>query len=178
MKRLPRKFLAALTALLILTLSLAGCGSEKPAEGAITFETTDLGRNTVKSQDIFKEHTLTMVNLWGTYCGPCISEMPDLEVLSASLAEKDCAIIGVVLDIAGPDDQEHIGAAEEIIQYTGVTYLNLLPWENIWNDLPAQFIPTTYFINQKGQIVGEAAVGARGAEDYEELIEGLLAELK
>ena len=144
----------------------------------ISFETTDLDGNAVTAEELFSQHKLTMINLWGTYCGPCIGEMPDLEILSQRLAEKDCAIVGVVVDVAGLEDTARLETAREIIADTGVTYLNLLPWENIWNDLPAQFIPTTYFINQKGQIVGEAAVGARGAEDYEELIEGLLEELK
>ena len=141
---------------------------------AVSFETTDLEGNTVNSADIFKENKITMINLWGTFCGPCIREMPDLEILRERLKEKECGIIGIVVDVEGPQDTEVIDAAKEIIAYTGVTYNNLVPWESIWETLPAEFVPTTYFVDENGQIIGEEAVGARGADEYEALIDGLL----
>ena len=142
---------------------------------AISFETTDLDGNPVSSADIFSRNRLTMVNIWGTFCGPCINEMPDLEILNQRLGNKGCAIVGVVIDAGGDYQMEVIRAAEEIIGDTGVSYLNLLPWEGIDDQFPAQYIPTTYFVNANGNIVGEAAVGSRGADDYEALIEEALA---
>lgn len=144
------------------------------AAPAVSFETTDLEGNTVNSADIFKENKITMINLWGTFCGPCIREMPDLEILHERLKEKECGIIGIVVDVEGPQDTEVIDAAKEIIAYTGVTYNNLVPWESIWETLPAEFVPTTYFVDENGQIIGEEAVGARGADEYEALIDELL----
>ena len=143
---------------------------------AVSFETVDLDGNTVSSADIFSQHKLTMVNIWGTFCGPCIDEMPDLEVLSGRLAEKDCAIIGIVCDVQGPDDENTIADAKEIIQATGVTYLNLLPWAEFMEVFPAMYVPTTYFVDSSGQIIGEEAVGSRGADDYEALVDDLLGE--
>lgn len=142
----------------------------------ISFETTDLDGNPVKSSDIFGSHTLTMVNIWGTYCGPCIEEMPDLEELSKKLADKNCAIIGVVWDVSDLNDRE-MTAAKEIISDSGVTYPNLIPWDSLDEDLPSAFIPTTYFIDQSGHVVGEPAVGSRGADDYEALIDEILQSL-
>ncbi|MBP3840426.1 MAG: redoxin family protein, partial [Chryseobacterium sp.] len=153
----------------------ASSKSADVADDAIVFETIDTEGNTVSSQDIFSQHTLTMVNLWGTFCGPCIREMPDLEILNQRLSEKGCGLIGVFLDVAGPDDTAQIDLAKEIMAGTGVTYMNLLPWETINEDLVAIYIPTTYFIDSNGQIVGEAAVGSRSADDYEALIDELLA---
>ena len=144
------------------------------AGSVITFETTDLDGNTVRSEDLFSAHRLTMVNLWGTYCGPCIGEMPDLEELNARLTDKDCGIIGIVCDAAGAEDQAHIDSAKEIVADTGVTYQNLIPWDGFSQALPSAFIPTTYFVDSKGQIAGEPAIGARGADDYEALIDALL----
>ena len=144
---------------------------------SITFETTDLDGNPVSSVELFGAHALTMVNLWGTYCGPCINEMPDLAELSARLEEKNCAIVGVVVDASGRNQESVIESAKEIIADTGVTYLNLLPWNRIAGDLPSQYIPTTYFIDSEGRIVGEAAIGSRGADEYEALIDAALASL-
>lgn len=143
----------------------------------VEFEAYDLDGNTVRSEDIFSQNTITMINIWGTYCGPCINEMPDLEVLNKRLGEKNCAIIGVVCDIAGPNDKDHIELAREIIKETGVTYMNILPWDKLDIQLPSQYIPTTYFVDSDGHVVGEMLVGARGADDYESVINNLLAQL-
>ena len=92
-----KKLISILAAILLMT-ALAACGglgkaasgTEKaPDKNAVIFETTDIDGNQVSSADIFSQHKITMVNIWGTFCGPCIDEMPDLEVLSGRLAEKD-----------------------------------------------------------------------------------------
>ena len=144
------------------------------AKAAISFETTDLDGNVIKSADLFKGHRLTMVNIWGTFCGPCIDEMPELEKLNHRLKQKDCAIVGIVCDVESPEDSETIGAAKSLIDEIGVKYTNLIPWEDSFDLFPAEYVPTSYFVDEKGQIVGEAAVGARSADNYEELIDELL----
>lgn len=144
------------------------------SDTAVSFETVDIDGNKVSSADIFSQHKITMVNIWGTFCGPCINEMPDLEILNSRLAEKDCAIIGIICDVQGPDDEDVIADAREIIGTTGVTYLNLLPWPQFFDVFPAMYVPTTYFVDSSGQIIGEEAVGAGGADDYEALVDELL----
>ena len=144
---------------------------------AVVFETTDLAGNPVNSAELFSRYELTMVNLWGTFCGPCIQEMPGLEQLSREMKERNIAIVGIVLDISGPEDKAVIAEAEDIIAQTGVTYLNLLPWDGINDALPSMYIPTTYFIDPQGHIVGEAAVGSRDAGAYEILIDEALARM-
>ena len=144
------------------------------AGSSVVFETADLDGNPVNSAELFSRYDLTMVNLWGTFCGPCIQEMPGLEQLSRKMKERNIAIVGIVLDISGPEDSAVIAEAEDIIARTGVTYLNLLPWDGINDALPSMYIPTTYFIDPQGNIVGEAAVGSRDAGAYEILIDEAL----
>ena len=98
----------------------ANSSEASAAYQGISFETTDLDGNAVTAEELFSQHKLTMINLWGTYCGPCIGEMPDLEILSQRLAEKDCAIVGVVVDVAGLEDTARLETAREIIADTGV----------------------------------------------------------
>ncbi len=143
-------------------------------EDVLSFETADLDGNVILSEDLFKENRLTMINLWGTYCGPCINEMPGLEELNERLKEKECAIVGLVIDVEGPEDKALLDEAKDILADTGVSYLNLFPWDGWYRDLPAQFIPTSYFVDREGHIVGKAAVGARAADEYEKLIDALL----
>ena len=40
------------------------------------------------TEEIFANADLTMVNIWGTFCGPCIEEMPYLGEISREYEEK------------------------------------------------------------------------------------------
>ena len=160
------------------TVQTESTTSENASDSSVlSFETTDLDGNPVKSEDVFGGNKITLVNIWGTFCPPCIREMPELEELSKRLTEKECGIIGVVCDISGTDDTGQISTAKDIISGTGVTYQNLLPWEGFDTQLPAEFIPTTYFVTADGQITGEPSVGAKSADDYEALADAVLEEL-
>ena len=170
---------ALFTALLVL--SLAACGSkgegEKPEPSevsSVSFETTDLKGNAYSSKDIFAEYDVTLVNLWGTYCGPCIREMPDLQLLDERLKEKNCAVVGIVLDVSSSKDTAMVKAAEAVIEDTGVKYLNLVYWDGLIEDFPAEFIPTSYLVDSEGKIVGGPSVGAMGADEYEKLVDEAL----
>ena len=182
---------AGLLAVLILVFGLTACGGgpdaadngEAPEAGGeagvpVMFVTEDLSLEPVTSDELFGENQITMVNIWATYCGYCIDEMPDLEKLSHALEEKGCGIIGMVGDIRGVDDRELIEEAKKIIEATGVTYPNVLPWDNWMDMLPVPGYPTTYFVDSEGRVIGEPAVGARGAADYEALVDEALAALE
>ena len=54
----------------------------------------DIDGNQV-SGDIFSGHRLTMLNIWATYCGPCTSEMPDLQSLNGQYASFGKVIEGL-----------------------------------------------------------------------------------
>ena len=47
----------------------------------VAFEAKDMEGNEVTS-GVFAESKLTMINVWATYCNPCLNEMPDLGELS------------------------------------------------------------------------------------------------
>ena len=60
-----KKWIITLAILLVSAVLTACSGRQKEAEAdseAISFETTDLDGNVVKSEDLFKGHRLTMVN--------------------------------------------------------------------------------------------------------------------
>ena len=171
--------------ILAMLLCFAGCGAAgqgdqpEPSEGtSVFFETTDLKGNKMSSGDIFGDHDLTLVNLWGTYCGPCIREMPDLQVLNERLKEKNCAVVGIVIDVSSSKDTAMVRAAESIIEDTGVKYLNLVYWDGIFESFPAEYIPTSYLVDSQGRIVGGPSVGSMSADDYEAFIDEALKSLE
>lgn len=184
------------TALLLSVLLLGGCAGggagqaeedsaapateegasaeTEPAAEEISFETADMGGNTVTA-DVFSQSRLTMVNVWATYCNPCLSEMPALGELAAEYGAEEFQIIGVVSDVLAGEDQE---LAESLIQQTGADYTHLLLNESIYYALltDVSAVPTTFFIDENGTIL-DTVIGAREKSYWEELIDGLLAEL-
>lgn len=67
-----KKLFTVIALLTLSTLLFAQKAGDK-----ISFTATDFKGNPVTSE-IFAKNKLTMVNIWGTFCGPCIREMPDL----------------------------------------------------------------------------------------------------
>lgn len=130
-----------------------------------SFSTTDLNGNPVDSKS-FEKYQLTMVNFWGTFCSPCVEEMPDLEKLSKSMP-TGTRLIGVITDVSGEENKQ---TAQQLISKTGVTYENWVPDSSMMEYMDGHIsgVPTTLFIDSKGQIIGEALVGKRSIEKYQE----------
>lgn len=196
MNKLRKIFLTPLVLSLALLYGCAGNSGELPVEptskpdaasgpdtsGAssseeehtpiyITFEGADLEGNTV-SQDVFSQSKLTMVNVWATYCNPCLNEMPDLGELAAAYALEDVQIIGIVSDVLEGEDQE---LAESLVEETQANYPHLLLNESIFYGLLTDVaaVPTTFFIDGEG-VVLDTVVGARDKSAWEEMIHGFL----
>ena len=58
-----------------------------------------------------------LINLWATWCEPCIEEMPLLEDLSQKFSQTDFEIIGVSIDESGYEKQIHRFLDSEEISY-------------------------------------------------------------
>ncbi len=137
----------------------------------ISFETSDLYGNPVKSADLFGKQNVTMVNLWGTFCGFCISEMPELVKLNKEFEAKGAQIVGIVYD-AETDDL--IAEAKDIVEDINIDFVNLLPNDTITAIFQAQSFPCSYFVNSKGEVLGEPVLGA-DFDKYRNLVDEYLA---
>lgn len=139
------------------------------AEYVLGFSTTDINGNPVDSS-IFSEKKLTVVNVWGTFCGPCIREMPELADWAREMGD-DIQLIGIVSDINGENDTQHIELAQTIVQTASAEYTNLIPNDDL-GELMSSIIgvPTTFFVDQTGAIVGEPIIGANvaGCKEFAE----------
>lgn len=135
---------------------------------SLEFTLKDLDDNDV-TDAIFKESNLTMVNVWGTFCGPCIREMPDLAALHKELEDEGISILGIISDTPDPANED---AARKIVQETGVTFQSLIPDDNMKNSLLTSIsgVPTSFFVDGKGNIVGEVITGSRSKEEYLEIM--------
>ena len=154
---------------------LSGFRFNKPEPATMLFETQDLDGSPVNMADVLAGHKVTMVNLWATWCGPCVNELPDLGRLSKTFEEKDCQIIGICLDVnAGGDAAE----AKSILENAGAEYLNLAAPENRYQYLLLDIstYPTTYFVDSEGNVLTEPVVGAMPSR-YPTMLNEALAKL-
>lgn len=187
---------------LVLTVILAavfmsGCGEKEPAESTpvqsgqenpdtssqeeeavpVVFEAMDLEGNEVSS-DVFSETKLTMINVWGTFCGPCLREMPDLGELAGEYEPEEFRLIGIISDVQEGDTEEKISLAESLIEETGADFTHLLLNESLYLGLltGVSGVPTTFFVDENG-IVVYVVQGAKDKEVWQKIINGLLEEL-
>ena len=149
----------------------ASSSEEEPAPIYITFEGTDLEGNTV-SQEVFTQSKLTMVNVWATYCNPCLREMPGLGELAAKYDPSEFQLIGIVSDVREGEDQSLV---DSLVQETGANYLHLLANDSIGQAILSSVsaVPTTFFFDGEGAYLG-GVVGSAEKSAWEELIHELL----
>lgn len=138
----------------------------------ISFHTTDIAGNPVNSEDLFSQNKVTMIKIWSTTCVHCIGEMPELIKLNKELKNRDAQVIGIVYDA---DEADEVKEAKEILSDLHVDYINLLPNKEIWKIFRTQAFPSTYFVNKKGELLGEPILGSK-FNTYEELLSQYLAD--
>ena len=153
--------------------SEASSSGEEAAPIFITFEGTDLEGNTV-SQDIFSQSKLTMVNVWATYCNPCLNEMPGLGELASEYDRSEFQLIGIVSDVSEGEDQTLV---KSLVQETGAAYPHLLANDSIGQAILSSVsgVPTTFFFDGEGAYLG-GVVGSAEKSTWEEIVHGLLEE--
>lgn len=151
--------------------------SEEPY--IVTFDAPTLDGKTITS-DCFADSKLTMLNVWATYCNPCLSEMPDLAEIATAYDSADFQMIGIISDVSIYSEEDAITEATDLVTQTGATtYPHLLLNESLYQNLVGGIdsVPTTFFVNQKGELLGYM-VGAQTKETWEGIINDLLAEME
>lgn len=144
-------------------------GSKFTAFTSVTHEGDEV------TEEIFAQADLTMVNIWGTFCSPCIKEMPELGELAKEYADKGVQIVGIIADIEEAGDE----IVQMIIDKTGADYTHIVASEDLKKNLlnRTQAVPTTYFVDKEGNIVGTPLEGARDKETWKGVIEEKLGSM-
>lgn len=135
-------------------------------------------------EDLLVKGGVTMVNVWATFCNPCLEEMPHLEELNQEFAAvgKKFKVVGVAADVVnekGETNEEQLKLAKEIVEKTGVTYQNVIPGEKLRTGTVSNVTayPTTFFLNDKGEVL-KTVMGATTKDDWAKTAEELLESLK
>jgi len=98
---------------------------------------------------------LVLVNLWATWCVPCVEEMPSLDRLQAKLGDK-------LTILAISEDRQGEKVVSPFLAKIGIQHLAIFldPKSAATNEFGAQGLPTSYLIARDGTIVGKEEGGA------------------
>ena len=199
MKRLAIIMLAA-----AMCVMFAACASDEPTDeeyeedeyhymaediqigtGIEAFVSQDLEGGEV-TEAIFGDKDLTVLNVWATFCGPCIGEMPDLGAWAGELPDN-VQIVGVVIDTPPAEgnadevwggDTENLALAKQICEEAGVKYTNILASDSVMKAFEAvEAVPTTFILDREGKTICTPIIGA-DVEAYKKEVEDYLANHK
>ncbi len=161
----------------LLLLFSAGCVAPPPDDGGgpgggLVAEAPDLNLERVGGDGTLSLREdgagkVVLVDLWATWCVPCVAELPHLQELSESLPEDDFLMLGIVLES---------GSAESIADFVaehGLTYPNVLGGDEDRDSFgPFLGYPTKYLIGRDGKLIKRyfGAVGDILNEEIGQLI--------
>ena len=126
------------------------------------FSWTDETGKKVSFADFSKDNVV-LINFWATWCGPCKRELPDLVALRDEYKNKNVKILGISVDRDGDVlNLVHTFAVQANLEYPIVI-------DN--GDLEQAFggirgIPTSFFVNRKGEIV-KKMIGLQTKETFQ-----------
>jgi thiol-disulfide isomerase/thioredoxin len=99
-----------------------------------------------------------LVNLWATWCAPCIKEMPSLERLQTRLGTT-LTVVAISEDRNGAKAVDPFLAAHAIATLA----IGLDPEGDIAATLPVEGLPTSFLIDPQGRVVAKL----EGATDWD-----------
>lgn len=181
-----KRIAAASIILAMLTLSAACSGNSKTSETETSseysgFEHIDsLDGKSLGELGLLGEK-LTVLNVWATWCPPCIGELPHLEDISQHFNGNGVKVIGIMQDGVNEtfEPQENtIANGITLLENAGVTYPNLVPDADFFSQYIAemQVFPTTYFLDADGNIISTLQ-GAQDFDGWKDTIDDALNEL-
>lgn len=116
---------------------------EKPSKTLPTFELADLSGKTWSIQSL--NGKVVLINLWATWCGECIAELPQLQQLyEKAKGRSDIQILTFNID-------EDLGQVGPFMKEKGYTFPVIPALSYVDNVLPQIGIPQSWVIDTKGQ---------------------------
>ena len=156
---------------------------DQPQETSNAGDSTNVGKFETKGVDgkdytekVFSDYDLTLVNVFTTWCSPCVNEIPELEKLYEEMKEKGVGVVGVVLDTVSDDakqNEDTVKKAGALQEKTKASYPFLIPDSTMMNGRlnGISAFPETFFVDKEGNIVGETYSGSHSLDEWKEIVE-------
>ncbi|MCG6889546.1 MAG: TlpA family protein disulfide reductase [Gammaproteobacteria bacterium] len=113
---------------------------------------------------------IVLLNLWASWCKPCITELPALDRLQNRMNRSDFVILAVTID-------EDINAAKAVfsdkLKLKGLGFYRESA-EVLGQDFPVDVLPTSIIIDRQGQAMGLLRSNINWDEERTDLLINLL----
>ena len=158
----------AFTAGALLTIALSASAAEPRA--ITTIDAAGLERELAEMRG-----QVVIVNLWASWCTPCLKEIPMLMQLAADLQARGVRLVGVAMDDPGEGAETARTLREQHFPGFRTWLRGEAPMDALvtridpaWNEV----LPTTYLLGRDGQ-VAQRIQGMRSYEEFRALVEPL-----
>jgi peroxiredoxin len=136
--------LVALVGFVAVVVIFAARSSRGP-KAVPDFSLPDLSGQVVRMRDL--RGKVVVLNLWATWCPPCVEEMPTLETLHRHMESRDVVVLAVSQD----EDPAIVGPW---IGERGFTFPVLLdPLAEVGHALRVTGYPETFVVDRQGAIL-------------------------
>lgn len=182
-RRRDRETIVALLVLLALALAVLGMRDMAvPERTAIVTAANAEGLDSKPAPDFRLEQLgggqvslseyrgkVVLVNFWATWCPPCVREIPALVRIHEQYRDQGFVILGV--NTTYQDDEAKV---QQFVQDNNIQFPILLEKEaTVGSEYGARLMPSSYLIDQNGQIV-YAHVGQIDEQSVAERVQALL----
>lgn len=110
---------------------------------------------------------VVILNLWGTWCAPCLREIPELVRLQQDLAPLRVSLVGVAMDEASSIDsmvepfrKKYFPAFRTYARNSPDMDSMVSVVDTAWNEI----LPTTYILDRQGKVARKI----QGVKTYDE----------
>lgn len=180
--------LGAMARLLVLALLLAGCGqADRSGAFAIAsgLQLRPIAEGARKPLPSFREEALmggeeitqgflrgsvSVVNFWGSWCGPCRKEQPLLEEMWKQYGPRGVKFLGINVR------RDQRAAAKAFVDEFSVTYPSAYdPDSTVAYAFGLRVMPGTYVIDREGRIAAQAIGAVTDEAGFRRLLDAELS---
>ena len=169
MRRISKYAVMAVLALLCVSLGLAGC--VKTGGGGKSASTMFMEKATTADVEQFvadSKGKVVLVNVFASWCGYCMQEVPDLVSMRAAYSRDDVAMLGVSLD-----DSSDLPALKQVIKEMSISYPVYVVGDDYAEKHNITGIPVTIIYDRNGK-ESKSIMGYVPREEIEKPIGELL----
>ena len=113
---------------------------------------------------------VVVINFWGTWCGPCRAELPDIVKIRDEMVDHGVEVIGLNVGESGRPGVTPENHVAQFAKQNNIHYPLILASDEVIAAYGGiEGVPTTFVINGKGEIV-EKMVGARPEQVFRDAI--------
>jgi cytochrome c biogenesis protein CcmG/thiol:disulfide interchange protein DsbE len=89
---------------------------------------------------------VVLVNLWATWCPPCVLEMPGFQRVYEEYKDQGFTILGISRDQGEPS------MVRTFLQQKGITYPVAMAWQASLEEFEVGGLPTSFLLGRDGRI--------------------------